>query len=215
MINKKTFIFKTLEDALKMKIGADPRNATYRVGSFSADAQIYSGEPDVPYYSEVLIRETNQIWRCNQFWMNDVSRGPDNDLVTERAERQAADALMQSDIQVLKTQTGSCDQYKMLETQARLDGDNMLAEKLERQTAAIAALELRVESLAGNLITMEEYRAISPKQFQTYFVARDEMEKAKMKCWRIYLRTQLVGEFESNGKLTLPVFPMRFPFRLA
>ena len=65
------------------------------------------------------------------------------------------------------------------------------------------------------LITIDEYRAISPKKFQTYYVARDETDKAKMKCWRIYLRNQLIGEFESSGKLTMPKFPMRFPFRFA
>lgn len=215
MINKKTFIFKTLAEALKYKISADPRNTTYRQGSFAADAQIQTGEPDIPYYSEVLVRETNQIWRCNQFWLNDIERSPDNDLATERAERQAADTAIQEDIAILKVQAASAEQYKQTETQARQDWDDHILGIVDSQREAIAALGLRMDGLAESLITMEEYRSLSPKSFKTYFVARDETEKAKMKCWRIYLRTQLIGEFESNGKLTLPVFPMRFPFRFA
>lgn len=87
--------------------------------------------------------------------------------------------------------------------------------ELQRQAAQINAIGLKVDNLAEQLITMEEYRGISPKQFKTYFVARDENDKAKLKCWRIYLRSQLIGEFDSSGHITLPKFPMRFPFRFA
>lgn len=215
MINKKTFIFNTLAEALKFKIGADPRNTTYRFGSFASDAEIKTGEPDIPYYSEILIRETNQCWRCNQFWLNDVSRSPDNDLTTEKAERKAADSHLQEQIDGLSQKATELEAYKEQETKERMEADENLQEILDNQQAAITALGLRVDGLAGVLITMEEYRAIKPKQFQTYFVARDETDKAKLKCWRIYLRTQLIGEFESNGKLTMPKFPMRFPFRFA
>jgi|GEM_PF-6707905 len=215
MINKKTFIFKTLAEALKFKIGADPRNTTYRFGSFAADAEVKTGEPDIPYYSKILIRETNQIWQCGQFWMNDVERSPDNDLITERAERTAADTHLQGQIDELSQKTADFETYKEQETQERKDADENLQEVLANQQAAITALGLRVDGLAGVLITMEEYRAIKPKLFQTYFVARDETDKAKLKCWRIYLRSQLIGEFESSGKLTMPKFPMRFPFRFA
>lgn len=215
MINKKTFIFKTLAEALKFKIGADPRNTTYRFGSFAADAEVKTGEPDIPYYSKILIRETNQIWQCGQFWMNDVERSPDNDLTTERAERTAADTHLQGQIDELSQKTADFETYKEQETQERKDADKNIQEVLANQQAAITALGLRVDGLAGVLITMEEYRAIKPKLFQTYFVARDETDKAKLKCWRIYLRSQLIGEFESSGKLTMPKFPMRFPFRFA
>ncbi len=215
MINKKTFIFKTLAEALKFKIGADPRNTTYRFGSFAADAEVKTGEPDIPYYSKILIRETNQIWQCGQFWMNDVERSPDNDLITERAERTAADTHLQGQIDELSQKTADFETYKEQETQERKDADKNIQEVLANQQAAITALGLRVDGLAGVLITMEEYRAIKPKLFQTYFVARDETDKAKLKCWRIYLRSQLIGEFESSGKLTMPKFPMRFPFRFA
>ena len=214
MINKKTFIFKTLAEALKFKIGADPRNTTYRFGSFAADAEVKTGEPDIPYYSKILIRETNQIWQCGQFWMNDVERSPDNDLITERAERTAADTHLQGQIDELSQKTADFETYKEQETQERKDADKNIQEVLANQQAAITALGLRVDGLAGVLITMEEYRA-KPKLFQTYFVARDETDKAKLKCWRIYLRSQLIGEFESSGKLTMPKFPMRFPFRFA
>lgn len=215
MINKKTFIFATLAEALKLKIGANPSNTTYRLGSFSADAVIETGEPDIPYYSEILIRETNQIWRCNQFWLNDVERSPDNDLVTERAERVAADTTLQEQIDTLSTSNDSLISYKDQETKERKEADENLQTVLQNQQAAIASLGLRVDGLAGVLITMEEYRSIKPKLFQTYYVARDETDKAKLKCWRIYLRSQLIGEFESSGKLTMPKFPMRFPFRFA
>lgn len=215
MINKKTFIFNTLAEALTFKIGADPKNTTYRLGSFAEDAEITTGEPDIPYYSEILIRETNQIWRCNQFWLNDVERSPDNDLATERAERKAADKLLRDETDRLTDETKALGEQLQKETDARAKADENLQEVLNNQQEAIAALGLRVDGLAGVLITMEEYRAISPKLFQTYYVARDETDKAKMKCWRIYLRNQLIGEFESSGKLTMPKFPMRFPFRFA
>ena len=215
MINKKTFIFNTLAEALTFKIGADPKNTTYRLGSFAEDAEITTGEPDIPYYSEILIRETNQIWRCNQFWLNDVERSPDNDLATERAERKAADKLLRDETDRLTDKTNALGEQLQKETDARAKADENLQEVLQNQQEAIASLGLRVDGLAGVLITMEEYRAISPKAFQTYYVARDETDKAKMKCWRIYLRNQLIGEFESSGKLTMPKFPMRFPFRFA
>ena len=44
MINKKTFIFNTLAEALTFKIGADPKNTTYRLGSFAEDAEIKTVE---------------------------------------------------------------------------------------------------------------------------------------------------------------------------
>ena len=215
MINKKTFIFNTLAEALAFKIGADPKNTTYRLGSFAEDAEITTGEPDIPYYSEILIRETNQMWRCNQFWMNDVERSPDSDLATERAERMAADKLLRKETDRLTGETKALSEQLQTETNARKEADENLQEILENQQEAIAALGLRVDGLAGVLITREEYRAISPKLFQHYYVARDETDKAKMKCWRIYLRSQLIGELESRGKLTMPKFPMRFPSRFA
>ena len=215
MINKKTFIFNTLAEALAFKIGADPKNTTYRLGSFAEDAEIMTGEPDIPYYSEILIRETNQMWRCNQFWMNDVERSPDSDLATERAERMAAEQLLRNETALLATRTNTLSKQLQTEANARKQADENLQEVLNNQQEAIAALGLRVDGLAGVLITIDEYRAISPKAFQTYYVARDETDKAKMKCWRIYLRNQLIGEFESSGKLTMPKFPMRFPFRFA
>ena len=215
MINKKTFIFNTLADALVFKIGADPKNTTYRLGSFAEDAEIKTGEPDIPYYSEILIRETNQMWRCNQFWLNDVERSPDNDLATERAERKAADKLLRDETDRLTDEADALSKQLQTETDARAKADENLQEVLNNQQEAIASLGLRVDGLAGVLITIDEYRAISPKKFQTYYVARDETDKAKLKCWRIYLRNQLIGEFESSGKLTMPKFPMRFPFRFA
>lgn len=287
MINKKIFVFDTLAVALKFKVGADPQNTTYRLGSFASDAAIFTGSPDIPYYSEILIRETNQIWRCGQFWLNDVDRSADNDLATEHAERVAADELLQSNIDNLsasvtktdgqlqeninmlssqiteadsKLQDGinalseqmddadanlqanidkltaaittsetllqeSVDQLKksdisltqsvQAEAAERKTADEQTAQSLTMQAAQIAALGLRVDGLAEQLITLEEFRATSPKEFKTYFVARDQADKAKLKCWRIYLRSQLIGEFDSEGTLTLPVFPMRFPFRFA
>lgn len=215
MINKKTFIFNSLADALAFKIGADPKNTTYRLGSFAEDAEIKTGEPDIPYYSEILIRETNQMWRCNQFWLNDVDRSPDNDLATERAERVAADNLLRGETERLTTETQTLSKQLQAEAKTRAEADEILQTVLENQQKAIVALGLRVDGLAGVLITMDEYRAISPKKFQTYYVARDDTDKAKMKCWRIYLRNQLIGEFESSGKLTMPKFPMRFPFRFS
>lgn len=293
MINKKTFIFNTLADVLKYKIGADTKNATYRKGSFDAGATIYQGEPDIPYYAEIFIRETNQMWCCNQFWLNDVNRSADNDLATEHAERVSADNLLQSNIDTLSSSLSTCEQnltdeiasrksqdeahttsinslqnsidtltdesialkqslqqeeterktqgehltntlseqsvtvnalvakstvceqYQQQETSERKEADEELSKTLATQQAAIAALGLRVDGMKEQLITIDEFRAISPKEFKVYYIARDATEKAKLKCWRIYLRSQMIGEFESNGTLTLPVFPMRFPFRFA
>lgn len=85
--------------------------------------------------------------------------------------------------------------------------------------AEMEEYEARISALIGavdmRLITQEEYASISPKQFKYYFVAKDATDKAKGKCWKIYLRTQLVGMFNVDGSQTLPKFPMRFPFRLA
>ena len=167
MINKKTFIFNTLAEALTFKIGADPKNTTYRLGSFAEDAEIKTGEPDIPYYSEILIRETNQMWRCNQFWLNDVERSPDSDLATERAERMAADQLLRKGIDMLATKSATLSEQLQKETEARAKADENLQEILQNQQEAIASLGMRVDGLAGVLITMEEYRAISPKLLQT------------------------------------------------
>lgn len=74
---------------------------------------------------------------------------------------------------------------------------------------------LRNILLGGQLITYDQYKAIKKKEMITYYVAKDEEALRRNKCWRIYLRAQLIGEFDVEGNLTLPVFPMRFPFRLA
>lgn len=74
---------------------------------------------------------------------------------------------------------------------------------------------LRNILLGGQLITYDQYKAIKKKEMITYYVAKDEDALKRNKCWRIYLRAQLIGEFDVEGNLTLPVFPMRFPFRLA
>lgn len=82
----------------------------------------------------------------------------------------------------------------------------------EQQTNVVT---LRNILLGGQLITYDQYKAIKKKEMITYYVAKDEDALKRNKCWRIYLRAQLVGEFDVEGNLTLPVFPMRFPFRLA
>ena len=70
-------------------------------------------------------------------------------------------------------------------------------------------------SQVPNLITIDEFIAIRVKEYKYYYVAKTEADKAAMKTWRIYLRTQLIGEFNVTGFVTLPTFPMRFPFRFA
>jgi len=77
-----------------------------------------------------------------------------------------------------------------------------------------SVVTLRNILLGGKLITYDQYKAIKKKEMITYYVAKDEEALKRNKCWRIYLRAQLVGEFDVEGNLTLPVFPMRFPFRL-
>ena len=74
---------------------------------------------------------------------------------------------------------------------------------------------LRNILLGGQLITYDQYKAIKKKEMITYYVAKDEEALRRNKCWRIYLRAQVIGEFDVEGNLTRPVFPMRFPFRLA
>lgn len=86
-------------------------------------------------------------------------------------------------------------------------------EELEEYQGEIAAL---IGSVSYNLITAEEYAALGRnKEFRYYFVARDAADKAAGKCWKIYLKSQLVGTFNVDGSLTIPKFPMRFPFRFA
>lgn len=138
MINKKSFIFNTLAEALRYKVSADPHNTTYRLGSFAQDATIYTGEPDIAYYAEILIRETNQIWRCNQFWLNDVHRDPTTDLETERAERIAGDEI---------------NRQLMSELETRHDTQmQQLSDKVNRN---ICALEFDDETGDINLVTSD------------------------------------------------------------
>lgn len=66
---------------------------------------------------------------------------------------------------------------------------------------------------AAELITLDEYKAIANKRFQYYFVARNEKEKEKMQCYRIYLANQLMGQFSVSSAVSK--FPVKFPFKFA
>lgn len=78
----------------------------------------------------------------------------------------------------------------------------------------------RISELIGanksELITADEFKALGKnKAFGYYFIAKDAEDKAKGRCWKIYLKNQLVGTFNLDGSLTLPKFPMKFPFKFA
>lgn len=79
----------------------------------------------------------------------------------------------------------------------------------------LLGLAATAQQVILSLITFDEYNSIESKQLRYYYVAKNESEKADGKAWRIYLGEQLIGEFGADGSLTLPKFPMRFPFRLA
>ena len=165
------------------------------------------------YALEVRGRIFGNDWRSNEYQQIQIvgdNTSADYEFMETDGEKSVD---MDTAIVILPP---SVETFEMIsDLKEGLEDLSLFKEVLENQQEAITALGLRVDNLASVLITMEEYRAISPKLFQTYYVARDETDKAKMKCWRIYLRNQLIGEFESSGKLTMPKFPMRFPFRFA
>ena len=165
------------------------------------------------YALEVKGRLYGNDWRSNEYQQIQIvgnNASADYDFMETDGENSVD---MDTAIVILPP---SVETFEMIsDLKEGLEDLSLFKEVLENQQEAIAALGLRVDDLASVLITMDEYRAISPKEFKTYYVARDETDKAKLKCWRIYLRNQLIGEFESSGKLTMPKFPMRFPFRFA
>lgn len=97
------------------------------------------------------------------------------------------------------------------------DGAELGSTAYQKPSTGIPASDLAqgIIPMLQPLITLDEYNAIETKEMRFYYVSRDESGKEEGKAWRIYLGTQLVGEFASDGSLTLPKFPMRFPFRLA
>lgn len=92
---------------------------------------------------------------------------------------------------------------------------NMLEEYKQHVQESLRVIGADIKDGELPLITYEEFRAIQPKTFKYYYVARDEDMKEKGKCWRVYLCKQLIGMFTVDGSITLPRFPMRFPFKLA
>ena len=88
-------------------------------------------------------------------------------------------------------------------------------ERVEQLEAQLNSIGTTIANLEQELITYDEYRQDKSKKFKYYFVAKDANDKAHLRCWRIYLRSQLIGEFDLDGSLTIPKFPVRFPFRFA
>lgn len=72
MILKDKFHFNTLAEFLAMKISADIDNTSYYTGAL--DAEVVSGEPDIPFQSEAFIAETRQIWTHGTFYGNDSGK---------------------------------------------------------------------------------------------------------------------------------------------
>lgn len=191
MINKKAFIFDRLTEPLRFKIGADPRNTTYRLGSFSPDATIYTGEPDINYYSEIFIRETNQMWRCNQFWMNDVHREADNDLVTERAERIVGDELNRLQIENLEKKFDEQVQKVYITTEQ--EWETLLAD----QEAFLAFCE----SHKGWMVDIVENETPTPTDSSTFDPTTGKLSLAGVVSANG--RLSLNATIDNNGKLTL------------
>ena len=79
---------------------------------------------------------------------------------------------------------------------------------------SLASIGADIKQYVQELMTYDEFKALSPKLFKYYFVAQNEEDKARMRCWRIYLGKQLVGIFNVDGSVSLPRFPFRFPVRL-
>ena len=79
---------------------------------------------------------------------------------------------------------------------------------------SLATIGADIKQYVQELMTYDEFKALSPKLFKYYFVAQNEEDKARMRCWRIYLGKQLVGIFNVDGSVSLPRFPFRFPVRL-
>lgn len=65
-------------------------------------------------------------------------------------------------------------------------------------------------------MSYSEYRHLETKERKLYFVCKNAKDVQAENCWRIYLQNKLMGEWEvESGMVTLPKFPMRFPFRFA
>lgn len=88
-------------------------------------------------------------------------------------------------------------------------------ERIERLETKLNSIGTTIANLEQELITYDEYRQNKAKKFKYYFVAKNSNDKEHLRCWRIYLRSQLIGEFDLDGSLTIPKFPVRFPFRFA
>lgn len=76
----------------------------------------------------------------------------------------AADTLLRSETDRLTTETHTLSEQLQAEAKTRKEADADIQTVLENQQKAIAALVLRVDGLAGVLITKDESRAISPKK---------------------------------------------------
>jgi|GEM_PF-6775333 len=92
------------------------------------------------------------------------------------------------------------------------DGKEVSLDLLNENGLSIAGVKLP-NVQAAELITQDEFKAIEKKKFQYYFVARNERDKEKVICYRIYLANQLMGQFSVSSAVSK--FPVKFPFKFA
>lgn len=108
-----------------------------------------------------------------------------------------------------KNQINVSDDYKdyyFMDNKPSINGVTLLGNLL--------GIDLKLDII--QYISYRDYRHIEPKEPKLYFVCKSRKDLENENCWRIYLQNKLIGEWDiDTGSLTLPVFPMRFPFRLS
>lgn len=96
--------------------------------------------------------------------------------------------------------------YEELNNQPSINGFTLLG--------AMLGSDLKLDVIT--YMTYRQYLDLPVKERKLYFVCKNSKDLFAENCWRIYLQNKLVGEWEvEGGMITLPKFPMRFPFRFA
>lgn len=98
------------------------------------------------------------------------------------------------------------DDYYYLKNKPSINGVELIGRML--------GTDLKLDVI--KYMTYKEYRNLEVKEPKLYFVCKNSKDLEIEDCWRIYLQNKLIGEWDvKSGTLTLPVFPLIFPFRFA
>lgn len=102
--------------------------------------------------------------------------------------------------------TSDSRDYEQLNNKPSINGITLIG--------ALLGPDLKLDVIT--YMTYREYLEIPHKERKLYFVCKNSRDLFAENCWRIYLQNKLIGEWDiEGGMVTLPKFPMRFPFRFA